>query len=85
MFSVSQNKDASLVVLTRCRKLYVAGIRIHHGLFGEVLTVAGVVLQRPVVALAGLALITHDRHDFPFPLRDPEGWGPKQLDAGEHR
>lgn len=39
-------------------RVYVLGRRVHHGFVGAVL--AGV----------GLALMVHDRLDFPWPLRD---------------
>jgi hypothetical protein len=37
---------------------YVFGWRLHHGLLGC------------VFAVIGAALAAHDRHDFPWPLRD---------------
>lgn len=40
------------------RRLYVRRRRIHHGLAGAVL------------AACGLALMLHDRRDFPWPTRD---------------
>jgi hypothetical protein len=40
------------------RRLYVFGARIHHGAIGLVLSVIG------------LALVIHDRADWPFRLRD---------------
>lgn len=48
----------ALIRLTRCRKLYVLGLRFHHG--------------PPCVALAVLGVLGawHDRRDFPWPLRD---------------
>ena len=38
---------------------------------------AGLLLHKKAVAALGAALVLHDRHDFPFPLTDPNGWGPK--------
>jgi hypothetical protein len=40
------------------KRLYVFGARVHHGAVGVALSVIG------------LALVIHDRADFPFPLRD---------------
>ena len=74
---VSQNKDAATVVLTRCRKVYVKSLRIHHGLVGEILIGAGLAFHKRSVTAVGALLVAHDRHDFPFPLTDPNGWGPK--------
>lgn len=39
-------------------RLYIATLRIHHGLTGVLLTTTG------------LALLIHDRHDWPFRLKD---------------
>jgi hypothetical protein len=40
------------------KRLYVFGARIHHGAVGLLLSAIG------------LALVVHDRADWPFPLRD---------------
>ena len=40
------------------KRLYVFGARIHHGAVGIALSAIG------------LALVIHDRADWPFPLRD---------------
>ncbi|MBN8867329.1 MAG: hypothetical protein J0H98_07230 [Solirubrobacterales bacterium] len=77
LVKVSQNPEAATVVLTRCRKLYFGGRRIHHGLTGGALLGAGLLLHRKAVTAIGVALVIHDRRDFPFPLTDPNGWGPK--------
>ena len=77
LVKVSQNPEAATVVLTRCRKLYFSGRRIHHGLTGGALIGAGLLLHKKTVTAIGAALVLHDRHDFPFPLTDPNGWGPK--------
>lgn len=45
-------------------RCYLRGYRIHHGLAGALL------------ALAGVVLVIHDRADFPWPLIDP----PQRLD-----
>jgi hypothetical protein len=62
------------------RRLYIAGIRIHHGLAGAVLLTLGVILLLAGILLwgpAGIAMIAagailmfHDRRDWPWPLRD---------------
>ena len=80
LFCVSQDPDDATVVLTRCRKLYIRSRRIHHGLTGEAILAIGLLLHRRLISAAGLALMAHDRADFPFPLKDPVGWGPKQLE-----
>lgn len=77
LIKVSQNKDAATVVLTRCRKVYVKSLRIHHGLIGEILIGAGLAFHKRTLTGIGALLVAHDRHDFPFPLSDPNGWGPK--------
>lgn len=46
--------------LTGNRRVYLAGLRIHHGLAGALLVTAGAFLA------------WHDRHDFPWPLIDRE-------------
>ena len=73
MFRVSQNKDAATIVLTRCRKLYVLGRRVHHGLTGELLIAAGLAFHRRYLTAMGAALVLHDRRDFPFPPKHPVG------------
>jgi hypothetical protein len=40
------------------KRLYVFGARVHHGAVGLALSAIG------------LALVIHDRADWPFPLRD---------------
>lgn len=82
MFKVSQDIHAAPIVLTRCRKLYCLGRRVHHGLTGELLIAAGLAFHRRYLTAMGAALVLHDHRDFPFPLKDPEGWGPKQLNPG---
>ena len=77
LVKVSRNPEDATVVLTPCRKLYLGKKRIHHGLTGGALLGAGLLLHKKTVAAIGAALVLHDRHDFPFPLTDPNGWGPK--------
>jgi nucleotide-binding universal stress UspA family protein len=54
-------------------RLYLGGLRLHHGLTGELLALDG--LRRRgrlglAEVLAGLLLMGDDWHDFPFSLRD---------------
>jgi hypothetical protein len=48
-------------------RVYLAGKRLHHGTVGLGLTVTALKIKklRPL-ALVGLAMIYHDRHDFPW-------------------
>jgi hypothetical protein len=48
----------SMVEFRPFPQTYVFGWRLHHGLLGC------------VFAVIGAALAAHDRHDFPWPLRD---------------
>jgi hypothetical protein len=54
-------------------RLYLGGMRIHHGLGGELLT-ADALRRRGRLAMleavVGLALLASDWHDFPFALTD---------------
>lgn len=77
LVKVSRHPEDATVVLTPCRKLYFGGKRIHHGLTGGALFGAGLLFHKKTVTAIGAALVLHDRHDFPFPLTDPHGWGPK--------
>lgn len=77
LVKVSRHPEDAKIVLTPCRKFYVGGKRIHHGLTGGALLGAGLLLHKKAVTAIGAALVLHDRHDFPFPLTDPNGWGPK--------
>lgn len=47
-----------LIRVTSDRKLYVLGLRLHHGLTGTFL------------AALGAILVVHDARDFPWRLRD---------------
>jgi hypothetical protein len=51
-------KQRSVVEFKPFPRTYVYGWRLHHGLLGCVL------------AAIGAALAAHDRHDFPWPIRD---------------
>ena len=86
MFKVSCDPKAALVVLTPCRKVYLGhgAVRLHHGLVGELCLAAGCLLHKKTPIAIGAALMLHDRHDFPFPIHDPEGWGPKAIEKGPH-
>jgi|GEM_PF-3019295 len=77
LVKMSRHPEDAKIVLTPCRKLYFGGKRIHHGLTGGALLGAGLLLHKKAVTAIGAALVLHDRHDFPFPLTDPNGWGPK--------
>lgn len=48
----------AFLTVTRRRRCYIAGRRLHHGLFGAGLTLLGVLLT------------WHDRRDWPWPLID---------------
>jgi hypothetical protein len=47
-------------------RLYVAGLRVHHGSAGLAVAAAAVALRRPSVAAAALVAVAHDRADFPW-------------------
>jgi nucleotide-binding universal stress UspA family protein len=54
-------------------RLYLGGLRIHHGLTGELLALDGVRRRGPIGAVeaaVGALLLTDDWRDFPFPVRD---------------
>ena len=51
-------------------RLYVHGLRLHHGLTGSVLLLAGVAGHLRTVTLAGALLVADDLHDFPWRLRE---------------
>lgn len=80
------------LVVTPCKKLYVCGLRLHHGLTGEVLAFAGLALvflldteAGVIAAVIGAVLVIHDWHDFPFRLIDRPGDGPHTIQTpGEH-
>lgn len=48
----------AVLSVTRDRRCYLLGRRVHHGLIGA------------LAALIGLVLAVHDRRDWPWPLRD---------------
>lgn len=47
-----------MIRITSTRRLYVCGARLHHGLTGAFL------------AALGVALMAHDKADWPWPVRD---------------
>lgn len=54
-------------------RLYLGGLRLHHGLTGELLVLDGLRRRgrlRIAELLAGLLLMGDDWHDFPFSFRD---------------
>lgn len=78
------------IVLTECRKLYLGGLRFHHGLTGEALMVLGLVLlvlinteAGAITTGVGTVLVIHDWHDFPFRLIDRPGDGPRATNQGD--
>jgi hypothetical protein len=56
-------------------RLYVGGLRVHHGLTGSLLFLGTSCLRRhanlrALTAIAAGSLILDDAHDFPWRLRD---------------
>jgi hypothetical protein len=54
-------------------RVYVGGLRVHHGLTGAVLLACGLLAPaagRPVVVSLAVLLMVDDAHDFPWSLRD---------------
>jgi hypothetical protein len=73
-----QRTVGTLLTVTPCRKVYVAGwVRIHHGLVGEATILAAALpfalVARAALLALGAALVWDDRHDWPFPIRDRVG------------
>jgi hypothetical protein len=52
-------------------KVYVAGLRLHHGITGIVVAGAGLALRRRRMFLLGCAITAHDWRDWPWPIIDP--------------
>lgn len=56
-------------------RLYLHGLRIHHGLTGSVLMAMSLLVppspRRRAVRACALAMIAEDGHDFPWRLIDP--------------
>jgi hypothetical protein len=54
-------------------RVYVRGLRVHHGLTGAVMLGCAVLARaaaRPLVCTIAVSLMLHDVHDFPWSLRD---------------
>ncbi len=51
-------------------RVYVLGLRLHHGLIGAALLALGLARSERSLVLAGVALIADDAHDFPWALHE---------------
>jgi hypothetical protein len=51
-------------------RLYVVGVRVHHGAAGCAIALVGAALRSRLVAAAGLAMVVEDLPDFPWRDRD---------------
>lgn len=51
-------------------RVWILGVRVHHGLVGVLALTAGVVLRRGSLAALGALAVWHDAPDFPWPLRE---------------
>lgn len=47
-------------------RVYVGGLRVHHGSAGLALAFLAVLAKRPGLAAIGVAGVVHDRADFPW-------------------
>ena len=47
-------------------RVYVGGLRIHHGLAGCGLAAVGIARRYALLSAVGIALVLHDRADFPW-------------------
>jgi len=47
-------------------RVYIAGLRVHHGSAGCALGLAALIARSPWLAGAALALVLHDARDFPW-------------------
>lgn len=45
-------------------RLYVLGLRVHHGLTGLLVALTGLLRGNRAVVVAGLAMMGHDAHDW---------------------
>ncbi len=52
-------------------RLYLCGLRVHHGLSGLVLAAIGACVHSRALVAVGTLALADDWRDFPFPLRDP--------------
>jgi hypothetical protein len=51
-------------------RLYLRGLRVHHGLSGTLVCLAALGAGRRTAAVLGLCLAAHDAADFPWPLHE---------------
>lgn len=58
-------------------RVYVGGVRLHHGSAGCALGVAALASRRRWLGLVALALVAHDVRDFPW--RDSDNHTPGGL------
>lgn len=74
MSSLSSAAALSLISVAyrpgSCR-LYVAGLRCHHGLSGLAIALIGVLTRNRALFLVGCLAVAHDWKDYPWPLIDP--------------
>ncbi|MQA76494.1 MAG: hypothetical protein GEU88_19590 [Solirubrobacterales bacterium] len=47
-------------------RLYLAGLRVHHGSAGCALALAGLKRHAPLLTVAGLVMVLDDLADFPW-------------------
>lgn len=47
-------------------RLYVAGLRVHHGAAGCAIALIGLARHNTLIAAVGLVMAIDDRADFPF-------------------
>jgi hypothetical protein len=47
-------------------RLYVAGVRIHHGSAAAAVAIAALAARRPLIVAAALVAVAHDARDFPW-------------------
>lgn len=57
-------------ISTRPPRVYVAGLRIHHGLTGLLLILAGLLSRRRGAFVLGALLAAEDWRDWPFSMFD---------------
>ena len=61
-------------------RVYVGGLRVHHGSAGCALALIGLACREPLLAAAGLAMAIDDLSDFPW--RDRDNHLPAQIRRG---
>ena len=54
-------------------RLYVAGLRVHHGSAGCALALAGLARRDLKAVVIAAAMVVHDARDFPWRDRDNHG------------